>query len=179
VSDHLQESFYGDLFLIGTNNVAIFGFGKTRAARIAAGNQLETELVTDHLLLRRDGKRLLAHLDLARHGEDSPLPRWHVVHAFARCLREDETKHAFAEQRTAIREVDIDTFIRASRWNIGYPLTAETLEERLAERSPLFRKLVEGAVTQFVLVPWMATLEEKADLLRSYFHGPAMHAHRS
>src|SRR4051794_17727455 len=122
MSDDLQAEFYGDLFRLGTTNVAIFGFGKTRAARIAAGGTLETELVTDDLLLRRGGNDLIAHLALARHGQDSPLPHWHPVHAFARCLREDETERMFAIRPRAIRETDLETFIRASRWNIGYPL---------------------------------------------------------
>jgi hypothetical protein len=110
-----ELDFYGDLFRIGSTNVAIFGFGKTRAARIAAGGARETELVTDHLILRRDGSQLLAELDYAAHGRDSPLPRWHAVDAFARCLREDETERAFAGDAPTIMEVDLETYRRAPR----------------------------------------------------------------
>ena len=42
-------------------------------------------------------------------------------------------------------------------------------EQRLAERIPLFRSLVEGAVEDFFLVPWLKTVEAKGKLLRSHF----------
>lgn len=125
--------------------------------------------MTDHLLLRREGSRLFAELDYAAHGRDSPLPRWHAVDAFARCLREDETERAFGAEAPNITEVDLETFIRASGWNIGFPLDASNIDKRLAEREPIFRSLVADAVEHFVLVPWMETLEGKATLIRAHF----------
>ena len=117
---------------------------------------------------RRDGDVLLAELDYARHGRDSALPQWHPINAFVRCLREDETESVFEGEPRLIREIDLETFIRACRWNIGYPMSAATLRERLAEREPLFRSLVEGAVSRFALIPWMETPEEKAELYRRF-----------
>ncbi len=54
------------------------------------------------------------------------------------------------------------------RWSIGYPLTAEDLEVRPAERVPLFRPLVEGAVADFFL-PWLETVEAKGEIVRRHF----------
>lgn len=163
---HELPDFYGDLFQINGCGVAIFGFGKTQVTRMAVGYSVEAELVTDHLFLRRDGDVLLAELDYARHGRYSTLPRWHQINAFVRCLGGDETESVYKHGPRAIREIDLETFIRACRWNIGYPMSAENLGERLAEREPVFRSLVEGAVTRFALVPWMETPEEKAELYR-------------
>jgi hypothetical protein len=68
-------------------------------------------------------------------------------------------------------EINLESFIRASRWNIGYPLSSENLDQRLAEREPLFRKLVRGAVHKFAVIPWMDTAEEKAELCRRHSWG--------
>lgn len=166
---NISGSFYGDLFQICDWNVAIFGFGKSRAARLAAGRPLERQLATDDLNLRRDNDVLLAALDLGLHGERDVRPRWHRVEAFVRCLRENETANFFKSGVPDIVPVDLEQFIHASRWNIGYPLTVENLEERLAERVPQFRSLVQGAVDELFIVPWLETVEVKAELLRSHF----------
>jgi hypothetical protein len=177
--ERLQRSlheFYGDMYRIEGWNVAIFGFGKSHAGRVAAGQRPAHYLVTDDLRLWREGNDLFAALDVAVFGERDARPRSHRVDAFVRCLREDETKRFYVDRPLALAPLPVDEFIRASRWNIGFPLTTENIETRVAEREPLFRSLVEGAVSRFFLVPWMATADAKGELLRSHFAKLAMEA---
>ena len=179
-SDTPENIYYADLFRINDHNWMIQGYGKSTAARIASDKKTEAMYATDAVAIIRDGDTLWGRYDPGALTTKNPeLCALHKIDAIAYCLDEQQTTKAF-EPRGGVREiVEVDSALLSSLCaTYQYPayMASHFFTEsefayfanpyRMTQR---FIELTQGAVgTKFLLVPYMATIEEKAALYSSF-----------
>jgi hypothetical protein len=153
------------------------GEGKSKAARLATNNSQECDLARDAVALTREADILYAHSDFGAFRYDSEAPVKHKVDAIAYCVESEFNANIFAEHGNAILESDSKKVAGlASSWSYSGSLAKPfvTADEWRDLDDPirklrLLQKLTEGVIsTKFLLMPYMPTLEGKADLYRNY-----------
>jgi hypothetical protein len=173
--------YYADLFAINGRSWLIMGAGKSEAARIATDNAKDADIGRDCFALSRRGEELFARFDpgaLVRNPEtSSTLHKWHKVDIVAYCFSESETEKAFANRSIALLEAD-NELVGYFASVFPYPaylahhfVSGDKLEwlKNPARRLAQFKVLTSGVRnTIFVVVPFMPTVEQKAQLYCSF-----------
>lgn len=162
----------------------IQGYGKTDAARIASDKKSESMYATDSVAIIRDGNTLWGRYDPGALAISEPdLSALHKLDAIAYCLNEEQTVKAFAP-RGGVREIVEADAALLSALCATYPYPAYfaahffSPQEHSYFANPLrmverFKELTAGVVgTKFLIVPYMPTIEEKADLYTRFIFGP-------
>jgi hypothetical protein len=180
-SPNADAIYHADLFRINGRGWMIGGTGKSRAAALASNGDPAADVARDAVaIIRHDGALLGRHdpgavpLDPV---EREKRHRHHRLHAIAYCLNEAETVQAYAGRPLAIARVDN----KMLAWMLScqiYPAALAPLYfepmrvSRLVNRNlrvARFLQLTDGAVgTEFLVVPWMTTVEAKAALYAGY-----------
>lgn len=177
LSPYVENIFYADLFTINGKNWMVMGEGKSTAARAACNKDLACDLARDGVALTRDGNDLYAHCDLGAFGSSVAAPVKHKVDAIAYCVDPEHSPKVFSKTGNVIVEVDNNMVAAlASSWPYtGSAAMSLVSAERWNElenpirRLRLMTSLTEGVTsTKFLLVPYMPTVEDKADLYRNY-----------
>jgi hypothetical protein len=157
---------YGDFFPIEGFGVVVLGAGKTKAGKVAAGIHPAGPASTDTLELGRDGPALVCrNVGPQAFPSDSPWLEWARIDYLALCLREQGTDLNFRDRQFAVIETDLETFKSGARWYLAFPS-----QDQAEARAAYFSSLVDDAdLAGFVVVPWMASHEEKGELMRRFF----------
>jgi hypothetical protein len=180
-SPHADSIYHADLFLINGRGWMIGGTGRSSAASLASGRDPATDVARDTVAVIREGDSLFGRYDPGAVPVDpvkcDKRHRQHRLHAIAYCLNEAETAQAYAGRPVAIARVDN----KMLAWMLSCqiypaelaPLYFEPMRvSRLVNRTlrvARFLQLTDGAVgTQFLVVPWMPTVADKAALYAGY-----------
>lgn len=177
VSPYIDALYYADLFRINGKIWMIMGEGKTTAARIASKEVKNDELALDGVALALHGGRLVGRFDLGG-GEasadhtDSPFFR---IDRIAFCLDERQTSeaprsvsktelHAVSAKQMAYMAVKKDF----PGWGAKRAGMSEADYRKYADRdrreAKFFDLLTESNFRDFVFVPYMKTVADKAAL---------------
>ena len=181
-SEHADSIYYADLFLIHGRAWMITGSGKSAAGRLASNRDQAHDKARDCVALIREGDTLYARYDPGALCKEQPLRddlhSLHKVDVIAYCMSETESRQAYPEP-APLELVDVDNQL-LSMMLAGrvYPATFaahffdHVTLQRLNDprrRFERFNELTKGVeTTRFLAVPWMPTVEEKADLYRSW-----------
>lgn len=180
-SPHADAIYHADLFLIEGRVWMIGGTGKTRAGCLASGGERAGSLGGDSVAILRQGDALHGRYDPGALPVD-PIERRnrhpaYPLAAIAYCLSEMETMQAYTDRPMAIACVD-NKMLGWMLANAIYPAELAPFYFDRARLSRLFNRalrvtrfleLTEGAAgTQFVVVPWMPTVEARAALYAGY-----------
>jgi len=179
-TDTPENIYYADLFEINGLNWMIQGFGKTDAASIASGKKPDAMHATDAVAIIRDGDYLFGRFDPgALSTKNTGISAMHKIDVIAYCLNEEETIKAYAP-RGGVREIVEADASLLSGLCATYPWPAYmapqffTQDEIAHFANPIrmikrFRDLTDGAIgTRFLIVPYMPSVEDKADLYRNF-----------
>ena len=179
-TDTPDNLYYADLFRINDRHWMILGFGKTRAARIASEREDEAMIATDSVAVVRKGDVLWGRYDPGAYRPDSPeLSTLHRLDVIAYCLNQEETRKAFKRREETLEIVEVGAeFISGLCANYPYPGVMVphffSPQEALHFADPdrmmkQFTELTRGCRgTRFLLVPYVLTVEDKADLYKNY-----------
>lgn len=179
ISPRANQIFYADAFVIEGKGCLIMGHGKTKMGQLATDNVRDDEIGPDEICLIREGDRLYAQFEMA-HLPDSYVPTPHPIRHMVRCLSDEESAQIFKSHPRKLFLTDYDKFVQLCHFNITFHADpGGVLRAKLGPRyeeyaSPSkrverFRSLTSGIPgMQFIVVPWMDSVEEKAKILREY-----------
>jgi hypothetical protein len=174
-----NQIFYADAFIIEGKGCLIMGHGKTSMGKLASDKVRENEIGPDQICLIRDGNTLYGQYDLDL-VPDTYVPKPHVIHHMVRCLNKDETAAIFQSNVRKLFLTSYDRFVQLCQFNITFTIDPMgTMRARMGEayaehvspqkRIERFRQLTASIPgMQFIVLPWMDTVEEKVLLLREH-----------
>jgi len=185
-SAHADAIYHADLYVINGRGWMIGGAGKSRAAQIASAFDPAADLGRGSVAIIRAGQRLYGRYDPGavpadpvECGRRHPLRR---LDAVAYCMSEAETALAYAGRPYAIARVD-NKLLAWMLANAIYPAELAPFyfgRDQLARflnctlRVTRFLQLTEGAAgVEFLVLPWMPTVEAKAALYTGYGFSPS------
>ena len=172
MSKNADSIYYADLFKINNKICMITGFGKSQAARIAINKNNEADIARDAVAIIRENNILYGCYDP---GGTNPVKKdLHAIHKIdfiAYCLSDVQSQNFYLENHRTIEEVN-NNFIAIHLNDFHYtgslakyfcsPNQYNWLLD-IQRRYDCFLELTNNiTTTQFVVVPWMATVEEKA-----------------
>lgn len=180
ISPRADQIFYADAFVIEGRGCLIMGHGKTKMGQLATDNVRDDEIGPDEICLIREGDRLYAQFEMVQL-PDSYVPTPHHIHHMIRCLSEAETAQIFTSHPRKLFLTDYEKFVQLCQFNITFQadlmgaLRSKMGTERYEEyaspskRVERFRALTSGIPgMQFIVVPWVDSVEEKAKMLREH-----------
>jgi len=176
-SEYLDSIYYADLFNIHGKVWMIMGCGKSTAARIASNKAADADIARDGVALIEKNKQLFGRYDLGAIGAhadpESTLHALHQIDFIAFCLNEQETAQLFGREQRKLRTTTAEKMAKLSVIN-PYPASTAmfvcTPDEYISYQAPerrekKFIELVSSSnFCNFLLVPFMASPEEKAAL---------------
>lgn len=177
LSPYVENIFYADLFTINGKNWMVMGEGKSTAARSACNKDPKCDLARDGVALTRNGDDLYAHFDLGASGVNAADPVKHKVDAIAYCVEAKHSSKLFSNTGNVIVEADNNMVAAfASGWPYSGSAAMHLVTqqqwnelENPVRRLKFMTSLTDGVTsTKFLLVPYMPTVEDKADLYRNY-----------
>lgn len=156
----------------------ITGDGKSDAAIIATQGEKIADIARDSVALIRDGNSLYGRYDPgAIPKTHNKIFNRHKLDIIAYCLSKNSTEKLFNELNLCLHEID-DFVIAALLANKEYPAFMAphffNNEEYMQlidcdRRYNKFMELTEGVTDiLFVVVPWMPTVEDKANLYDTF-----------
>jgi hypothetical protein len=180
-SAHADAIYHADLFRIEGRGWMVGGTGKSRAAALAANGDPSADVARDSVAVILQDETIYGRHDPGAVPRDPvacdrrhPLHRLHFI---AYCMSAGETEIAYAGRVLAIARVD-NKMLAWMLANAIYPAELAPFYfgrddlSRLLNRTlrvARFLQLTEGAAgTQFLVVPWMPTVEAKAALYAGY-----------
>lgn len=185
--DHLEASpnadsiYYADLFNIRDKIWMIAGSGKSEAARLASHNKEETDIGRDSIAIIRDNKILYGYHDagaiLKDLTERNKIQDLHKIDFIAYCLNHVQSHDKYKHKDSIIKEVDnkvIADLLTASLYpaNMARHFFDKEKLNWLIDPQRRFNRFIELtndiASSRFLIIPWMASVQEKADLYTSF-----------
>lgn len=168
-SSRIESIFYGDLFLINKKGCLVFGSGKTKACRVASGNDDKNEIALDMVCITNDNNVVYGHNEFEFRAETVPDPIKDKVplHYFIRMLNEEETKSLFGTNPLTIKKISYSDFVKLSKFNITYdfpPLTAQAAQNKINH----FQDLTQGGNVETIIVPWFSNHQVKGQEIKNY-----------
>lgn len=176
-SEYLDSIYYADLFSIHGKVWMIMGCGKSAAARIASNKEEDADIARDGVAITEKNKQLFGRYDIGASGAHadptSTLHAFHEINFMAFCLNEQETEEVFGDRPRKLIATTAEAMAKLSVVN-PYPASAAQLvcspdeiktyaAPELRERR--FMEIVSATeFDTFLLVPFMATVDEKAVL---------------
>jgi hypothetical protein len=178
MSKNADSIYYADLFKINNKIWMITGFGKSQAAKIAVNKNDKSYIAQDAVAIIRDNNILYGCYDSgAINSFAKDLPTLHKIDFIAYCLSDVQSQDFYLENPRAIEEIN-NNFVAIHLNN--FPYTGSTARyicssnqynwlSDVQRRYDRFLELTDNiTTTQFVVVPWMVTVEEKALLYTSF-----------
>jgi hypothetical protein len=176
-SEYLDSIYYADLFKICGKVWMIMGSGKSGAGRIASNLEKDSDLARDGVALIAKNNQLFGRFDLGASGvhadQDSPLDELHQIDFIAFCLDVQQTAALYNDAPQVLRSTTAEIMARLSVFNM-YPASMArnlcTPDEFAYYASPALREekfkelVLSTGFASFLLVPFMATVQEKANL---------------
>lgn len=176
-SAYADAIYHADLFIIKGRGWMIGGTGKSGAAALASGRDAVADVARDAVAIIREGDSLYGRHDPGAVPRDpvecDKRHRRHRLHFIAYCMNARETEMAYAGRALAMARVD-NKMLGWMLANAIYPAELALFYFDRARLSRLFNRalrvtrfleLTDGAAgTQFVVVPWMPTVEARAAL---------------
>ena len=157
------------------------GCGKSTAARIASNEEESADIARDGVALIQNNTQLFGRYDIGGTGAyadpESTLHSLHQIDFIAFCLNEHETAQLFSDAPRRIAATTAETMAKLSVVN-PYPASVAkyicTPDEFASYEAPerRERKFLElmssTGFSNFLLIPFMASVEEKAALYVEY-----------
>lgn len=177
-SEYADSIYYADLFKINNKMWMIMGYGKSDAARIASNNDRACDLSRDCVAIREESGSLYGRYDPgALSDPESDLHKFHKIDYVAYCLSPEQSDIRFKGGERFIDSCDLNFL---SCLSVVYPYPAYSAQfcftpkelEQLSDQNRRVEKFHEivNAVSgcTLLIVPYMDTVEGKANLYRSY-----------
>ncbi|WP_201008602.1 hypothetical protein [Paenibacillus glycanilyticus] len=161
-----NQIFYGDLFKINQQGCLVFGFGKTKACRVAG-----EDFGLDFACLTRMENVLYGHCEHEIRAETVPDPidEREKLDYLIRMLDAEETNRYASVLNGQILSIKYHDFVKASQFNITFTVGSGFQNHSSEQRVQSFVTLTEGAdIKEFLLVPWMDSHSDKGNLLKNY-----------
>lgn len=176
-SEYLDSIYYADMFNIHGKVWMIMGCGKSTAARIASNKEENADIARDGVAITEKNKQLFGRYDIGAIGAHadpaSTLHAFHQIDFIAFCLNEQETEQIFGHGQ---RKLIATSAEKMAKLSVVYPYPASAAQfvcspkeietyaaPELRERK--FKEIVSSTeFNNFLLVPYMASADEKAAL---------------
>ncbi len=175
-SEYADSIYYADLFRIDNKIWMIMGHGKSDAARLASNRIEEDDLARDSVAIKVKNNILFAKCDFGAVRKDKVIFDFHEVDNVIYCLSPDETLVVYNNEQKIIKKTNVEFMAVCSSIFI-YPgvmaqhfFSDEEFEnlENTERRINKFKEIVSQANNcKLLLMPYMNTLEEKAELYKS------------
>lgn len=177
-SEYADSIYYADLFRINNKIWMIMGYGKSEAARIASYNIIEDDISRDSTAIKVKDNILEARYDIGAINTelDDKFLEFHKVDYIAYCLSPEQTSEICIDQKKIMNvPLDIMSILSTTYPYTGIgvnmvfsPMEVMYLNDR-ERRIKKFKEIVSQAKNiKLLLVPYMETLEEKANLYKEY-----------
>lgn len=185
ISPNAESIYYADLFRIKDKVWMITGSGKSRAARIASNNITENDIARDFVAITRDKNVLYGNYDAVYHyGTESSYTEKlcgtkYKIDFIAHCLNDIQSESFYTHKSLEIEKINNQS-LASLIIDYPYPIVAMFLPEGFnieqyhwltnsQRRFDRFLELTNDICqVQFVVIPWMRSIEEKASLYLSY-----------
>lgn len=180
-SDLADSIYYADLFLINNLTWMIMGFGKSVAAYIASNKDGKSSVARDAVAITIKNGSLAGRYDPGGLNKDkiNTLHRFYKIDIIAYCLSERETTQ-FNRKNQASLSIQATDNQMMGALSVQYPYPAyaapllfEPFEnEALQNPSRREKRFIEITNqvrnVKYVLVPYMISVEEKAELYKNF-----------
>lgn len=181
-SEYADSIYYADLFRINNKIWMIMGYGKSEAARIASDNIDEDDISRDSTAIKVKDNILEARFDIGAINTEldeetrNKLSKFHKVDYIAYCLSPEQTLKVYNGEKKII-DVSLDDMSICSSIYCypGYGAQMVFSKHELANlnhterRIEKFKEIVSQTKDiKLLLVPYMETLKEKANLYKAY-----------
>ena len=171
VKPNIDNTYYADLFIINNIGWMITGSGKSDAAYIASNKAIDADIARDWVILMNKKNELIGKDNNA--GAYGFIPKIELpeqqIGVIAHCLTKDETNEYFNWCEKHLKKVTND--IIAHRI-IAYKEIISSISRCPFDFNAEYRnflRLTKNAIdVDFILVPYMPAVEEKAKLYIDY-----------
>lgn len=182
-SEYADSIYYADLFRINNKVWMIMGYGKSEAARIASNNNSNDDISRDSTAIKVEDNILKARIDFGATNMElddetrTKLSEFYKVDYIAYCLSPEQTLEVFNNSHRKVIDASLDDI---SYCSTIYPYPAVIAKYVFSEeeffslsdrerRIKRFKEIVaQTKNTKLLFVPYMETLEEKANLYKTY-----------
>ena len=181
-SEYADSIYYADLSRINNKIWMIMGYGKSEAARIASNNIEEDDISRDSTAIKAKDNILEARFDIGAINTEldeetrNELSKFHKVDYIAYCLSPEQTLEICNDQKKII-DVSLDKMSICSSIYVYPGCGAQMVfsQKELIDLNDTKRRITKfkEIVSQvkdikLLFIPYMETLEEKANLYKEY-----------
>lgn len=177
VSKHADSIYYGDLFKISEKIWMITGNGKSAAGLIASHYDQNADIARDCVGIIREGNTLYGYYDPGAMNKTVDRGNLHTLHKIdfiVYCLTREQSTMMYPPQLSPIDHKLLATQLSESKYPAAFAKYFFTEEkycwlQNSQRRFEHFLTLTNNIDhVQFLLVPWMDSVEEKAFLYKTY-----------